>query len=52
MARLKEKYNSVVVPKIEAVAKELVKSLNSEPVSEMYQTEIFATAQIKRVYAH
>ncbi|MEW5922375.1 MAG: DNA cytosine methyltransferase [Candidatus Zixiibacteriota bacterium] len=48
----KQAGNSVVVPKIEAVAKELVKALNSKPVSEMYQAEIFATVQAQRIYAH
>lgn len=48
----KQAGNSVVVPKLEAVAKAMMKALNSQPVSEMYQAEIFATPKAQRVYAH
>lgn len=48
----KQAGNSVVVPVFKAVARAMIKALNSPPVHEVYQTEIFVTAKAQRVYAH
>ncbi len=48
----KQAGNSVVVPKIEAVAKEMVKAMESEPVVKSYQADIFIKTRTIKTYAH
>lgn len=48
----KQAGNSVVVPKIEAVARAMVKAMTMEPISSTEQADIFLVAKEQRVYAH
>lgn len=48
----KQAGNSVVVPKIEAVARAMVKAMAMEPISTTEQADIFLVAKEQRVYAH
>ena len=47
----KQAGNSVVIPKIEAVAKAMIEALNQKPIEAPIQSDLFSQNKLERVYA-
>ena len=47
----KQAGNSVVIPKIEAVAKAMIKALNQKPVENSFKTDLFVENKREMIYA-
>jgi DNA (cytosine-5)-methyltransferase 1 len=47
----KQAGNSVVIPKIEAVAKAMIEALNQKPIEVSIQSDLFSQNKLERIYA-
>ena len=48
----KQAGNSVVIPKIEAVARAMVQAMSQKPQRKPVQSDLFATERVEKIYAH
>lgn len=48
----KQAGNSVVIPKIESVARAMVQAMNQQPINPVTQKNLFSEVKLEKVYAH